>query len=65
VRKIQQVLNKKYNANLDVGGVLGTLTRQSIEKYMPSARQQPAPDSDRTTRVQGFNAKDNDHRKVK
>jgi hypothetical protein len=65
VRKIQQVLNKKYNANLDVDGVLGTLTRQSIEKYMPSARQQPAPDSDRTTRVQGFNAKDNDHRKVK
>jgi len=57
VRKIQHVLNKKYNANLDVDGVLGDLTRRSIEKYLPSAPKQSAPDADRTTRVQGFDSK--------
>jgi hypothetical protein len=57
VRKIQHVLNKKYKANLDVDGVLGDLTRRSIEKYLPSAPKQAAPTADRTTRVQGFDSK--------
>jgi hypothetical protein len=54
VRKLQHFLNKKFKTNLDVDGVLGDLTRRSIEKYLPSARKQAAPDSGRTTRVQGF-----------
>jgi hypothetical protein len=57
VRKLQHFLNKKFNANLDVDGVLGNLTRKSIEKYLPTAREQAAPDSARTTRVQGFATK--------
>jgi hypothetical protein len=40
VRKLQHFLNKKFSANLDVDGVLGDLTRRSIEKYMPTARVQ-------------------------
>ena len=58
VRKLQHMLNTKFNANLDVDGVLGNLTRQSIEKYMPRASRQQAPDPNRNTRVQGFDAKD-------
>ena len=58
VRKLQHMLNTKFNANLDVDGVLGNLTRQSIEKYMPKASRQQAPDPNQNTRVQGFDAKD-------
>jgi hypothetical protein len=58
VRKLQHMLNTKFNANLDVDGVLGDLTRQSIEKYMPRASRQQAPDPNRNTRVQGFDTKD-------
>jgi hypothetical protein len=57
VRKLQHFLNKKFSTNLDVDGVLGDLTRRSIEKYMPPAREQAAPNSGRTTRVQGFDTK--------
>jgi hypothetical protein len=51
------MLNTKFGANLDVDGVLGDLTRRSIEKYLPSALKQSAPDPERTTRVQGFDSK--------
>ena len=57
VRKLQGFLNKKFHANLDVDGVLGNLTKQSIEKYMPSVSKQLAPNPNRTTRIQGFDNK--------
>ena len=57
IRRIQQMLNKKFGANLDVDGVLGSLTKQSIEKFLPDADTQPAPDPKRTTRVQGLKQK--------
>jgi hypothetical protein len=53
VRKIQKFLNKKYNANLDVDGVLGPLTLQSINKFMPNAKKSTAPEPTKTTAVQG------------
>ena len=57
IRRIQQMLNKKFQANLDVDGVLGPLTRQSIRKFLPSADTAPAPDPERTTAVQGLKNK--------
>jgi len=57
IRRIQQMLNKKFNANLDVDGVLGPLTKQSIAKFLPSADTAPAPDPKRTTAVQGLKDK--------
>ena len=57
IRRIQQMLNKKFNANLDVDGVLGPLTKQSIVKFLPSADTAPAPDPRRTTAVQGLKNK--------
>jgi hypothetical protein len=57
IRRIQQMLNKKFNANLDVDGVLGPLTKQSIVKFLPSADTAPAPDPRRTTAVQGLKDK--------
>ena len=57
IRRIQQMLNKKFDANLDVDGVLGPLTKQSIARFLPSADIAPAPDPERTTRVQGLKQK--------
>ena len=57
IRRIQQMLNKKFNANLDVDGVLGPLTKQSIVKFLPGADTAPAPDPRRTTAVQGLKDK--------
>jgi hypothetical protein len=57
IRRIQQMLNKKFQANLDVDGVLGPLTRQSIRKFLPGADTAPAPDPKRTTAVQGLKDK--------
>jgi hypothetical protein len=57
IRRIQQMLNKKFQANLDVDGVLGTLTRQSIRKFLPGADTAPAPQPERTTAVQGLKNK--------
>ena len=57
VRRIQDMLNKKYNANLDVDGVLGPLTIQSIEKFLPSSKKKNAPEPDKTTAVQGLEKK--------
>lgn len=58
VRKIQKFLNKKYDANLDVDGVLGPLTLKSINKFMPQAKKASAPKPDQTTAVQGKEVKE-------
>ena len=58
VLKIQKFLNKKYNANLDVDGVLGPLTLQSINKFMPHAKKASAPEPDKTTSVRGKKVKE-------
>jgi len=57
VRRIQQMLNKKYHANLDVDGEMGPLTLKSIDKFLPAAGLQDAPDPDRNTAVQGYEKK--------
>jgi len=57
VRRIQHMLNTKYDANLDVDGVLGDLTQKSINQYMPAAGTGTAPKSERTTKVQGLAVK--------
>jgi predicted nucleotidyltransferase/GNAT superfamily N-acetyltransferase len=53
VRRIQKMLNDRFNANLDVDGILGPLTQKSINRFMPSARPGSADDPNRTTAVQG------------
>jgi len=60
IRRIQKMLNKKYHANLDIDGVLGPLTLQSINKFIPNAKLALADDPDKTTAVQGKNAKESD-----
>jgi len=57
VRRIQQMLNQQYQANLDVDGEMGPLTLQSIRKFLPAAKLQGAPDPDKTTSVQGYEKK--------
>jgi len=57
VRRIQQMLNQEHNANLDVDGVMGPLTLQSIRKFLPAAGMKAAPDPDRNTAVQGYEKK--------
>ncbi len=53
ILRIQKMLNAKYNANLDLDGVLGPLTRKSINKFMPNARIGLADEPNKTTAVQG------------
>ena len=60
VRRIQNFLNDKFNANLDVDGVLGPLTIKSIDRFMPDAQKRLAPDPDKNTRVQGLEKKLNE-----
>jgi peptidoglycan hydrolase-like protein with peptidoglycan-binding domain len=57
-RRIQKMLNAKYGANLDIDGVLGPLTLQSINKYLPDAKKGLADDPSKTTAVQGKKDKD-------
>ena len=57
VLRIQKMLNAKYNANLDLDGVLGPLTRKSINKFMPNAQIRLADEPNKTTAVQGKNKK--------
>jgi len=57
VRRIQNFLNDKFNANLDVDGVLGPLTLKSIDKFMPDAKKRLAPEPDKNTNVQGLEKK--------
>ena len=60
VRRIQNFLNDRFDANLDVDGVLGPLTIKSIDKFMPDAQKKLAPEPDKTTRVQGLEKKLNE-----
>ena len=53
VRRIQKMLNHRFNANLDVDGVLGPLTQKTINRFMPGARPGSADEPNRTTAVQG------------
>ena len=57
VRRIQQLLNQEYNANLDVDGEMGPLTLKSINKFLPAAGMKAAPDPTRNTAVQGAEKK--------
>lgn len=57
IRRIQQMLNVKYNANLDIDGELGPLTIKSIKEFLPKANQGPAPTPEKTTAVQGNQTK--------
>ena len=59
-RRIQKMLNTKFGANLDVDGVLGPLTLQSINKFMPDAKIGLADDPEKTTAVQGKKVKASD-----
>jgi len=57
IRRIQQMLNVKFDANLDVDGVLGPLTMRTIKKFLPKAQATSAPDPTRNTAVQGKESK--------
>jgi hypothetical protein len=52
VRQIQQMLNDKFGANLDIDGYLGPLTKKSIKKFLPSAKTNSAPKPGLPTAVQ-------------
>lgn len=52
VRQIQKMLNQKFDANLDVDGDLGPLTKRSITKFLPQAKTGPAPKPKDPTAVQ-------------
>lgn len=58
IRRIQNHLNQKYGANLDVDGVLGPLTIQSIQKFIPSSKKKLAPEPDKNTAIQGKKSKE-------
>jgi hypothetical protein len=58
-RRIQKMLNDKYNANLDIDGVLGPLTLKSINKFIPIAKTGLADNPNKTTAVQGRKIKEN------
>ena len=53
IRRIQQMLNSKFDANLDVDGVMGPLTVKTIKKFLPATPVKSAPNPERTTAVQG------------
>jgi hypothetical protein len=57
-RRIQKMLNDKFDANLDVDGVLGPLTLKSINKFMPKAKVASADQPNKTTAVQGMKVKE-------
>jgi hypothetical protein len=54
VRQIQQMLNDKFGANLDIDGYLGPLTKKSIKKFLPSAKTGSAPKPESPTAVQSI-----------
>jgi len=58
VRRLQHMLNNKFDANLDVDGVLGPLTLKTINQFMPKALPGKASEPDRNTRVQGNQIKE-------
>jgi hypothetical protein len=53
IRRIQQMLNTKFNANLDVDGMLGPLTIKSIKKFLPASPTKKAPMPNKTPAVTG------------
>ena len=57
VRRIQKMLNDRFDANLDIDGVMGPLTQKSINRFMPRARPGSADEPNRTTAVQGKKVK--------
>ena len=57
--RIQKMLNDKYDANLDLDGILGSLTQKSINKFMPNAKIGLADEPNKTTAVQGKKMKEN------
>ena len=57
VRRIQQMLNREHNANLDVDGEMGPLTLKSIDKFLPASKFKDAPNPARNTAVQGYEKK--------
>ena len=59
VRRIQKMLNDRFDANLDIDGVMGPLTQKSINRFMPQARPGSADEPNRTTAVQGKKVKTN------
>ena len=59
VRRIQKMLNDRFDANLDIDGVLGPLTQKSINRFMPRARPGSADEPNKTTAVQGKKVKTN------
>ena len=58
VRRIQKMLNDRFDANLDIDGVLGPLTQKTINQFMPRARPGSADEPNKTTAVQGKTVKD-------
>ena len=60
VRRIQKMLNDRFDANLDIDGVMGPLTQKSINRFMPGARPGAADDPNKTTAVQGRQQKNKD-----
>lgn len=59
VRRIQKMLNDRFDANLDIDGVMGPLTQKSINRFMPRARPGSADEPNKTTAVQGKKVKTN------
>ena len=59
VRRIQKMLNDKFDANLDIDGVLGPLTQKTINQFMPRAKPDSADEPNKTTAVQGKKLKTN------
>jgi len=59
VMKIQKMLNDKFDANLDVDGVMGDLTIKSIMQFLPKASKSLADQPNKNTRVQGKQEKEN------
>ena len=60
VRRIQKMLNDRFDANLDIDGVMGPLTQKSINRFMPRARPGSADEPNKTTAVQGRQQKNKD-----
>ena len=60
VRRIQKMLNDRFDANLDIDGVMGPLTQKTINQFMPRARPGAADEPNKTTAVQGRQQKNKD-----
>jgi len=61
IKRIQHLLNTKFEANLDVDGILGPLTIATIKKFIPKVNKQLAPEPNKTTAIQGKQTKSEDN----